>query len=182
VLKSLLFFLVASTFILSTKAAAEVFTCTCGNGTPCVISCQCTGAASCGYSKCATRCGTCTQNAMQSVATSLGTGLYETSYISDKRDYSAKDLVADFDEMLKVAPGLKFSEEERQLGVDKAYYVLLRHKHGALNQSVLFPEDYIIQKRTDEFVKMIQDLAPGISKSVQDRLERFGKTLWSDGK
>jgi hypothetical protein len=179
VLRSPLVFLaslLAAAFVLITNGAAEVFSCICGNGTPCAITCQCTGAASCGYSMCSTRCGVCTQAAMRGVAASLGTALYETSYISTKQEYSSDDLVADFNDILKAAPGLKFSNEERQIGPDKNFYVLLRHKRGALNQSILFPEDYL--KQTDEFLKNIQELAPEIAQSVRRRLAPFGKLLW----
>lgn len=113
---------------------------------------------------------------MRGVAASLGTALYETSYISTKQEYSSDDLVADFNDILKAAPGLKFSNEERQIGPDKNFYVLLRHKRGALNQSILFPEDYL--KQTDEFLKNIQELAPEIAQSVRRRLAPFGKLLW----
>ena len=49
------------------------------------------------------------------------------------------------------------------------------HKRGPLNQSILFPEDFL--KQTDEFLKIIQELAPGIAQSVQERLKRFEKLL-----
>ena len=108
---------------------------------------------------------------MRAVAASLGTALYETSYISTKRDYSPDNLVADFADILKEVPDRKFKDDERHPGG----YVLLRHKRGALNQSILFPEDFV--KQTDGFMKVIQEQAPEIAGSVKGRLERFGKSL-----
>lgn len=177
-LKLLIAIILLSTAFVSamTKSQADVFSCTCGNGTPCTVTCQCTGSVSCGFNKCSSRCAACAGAGTKEVAMSLGSAVYETSYISSKGDYSADNLVTDFTEMLQGAKDLKFSDEDAQIGPDRRSYVVLRHTHGELRQSVLFPQDFL--QATDEFLGNIKEFAPRIALGVKDRLKPFQKSLW----
>jgi len=177
VLKALIGFLVLASAFANTvvTSRAGVYSCTCGNGTPCTVSCECTGSISCGHSKCASRCAACAGNGTKEVALSLGTSLYETSYIGSKGNYSSENLVDDFTEMLEGAKGLKFVGEEAQLGPDKQTYVVLRHTRGELRQTVVFPQDFL--GVTDEFLGDIKEAAPGIAQTMQEALKPFEKSL-----
>lgn len=108
----------------------------------------------------------------------LGSAVYETSYIDSKGDYSAGNLVTDFSEMVYAAKDLQFSAEDTQTGADRRSYVLLRHRHNQLWQTVLFPQDYL--KVPDEFLTNLKYVAPEIEKTVRDRLRPFEKSLWSN--
>jgi hypothetical protein len=147
------------------------FSCTCKNGTVCTVSCGCSGAVSCGYDKCANRCGACTRDGTEAVAMSLGSAVYETNYIVRKRDYAPKDLVADFGDLLSDDSIKRASATARQFGADKTSYLVLRKDTGDWNRAVLFPEAFLGQ--TADILKVVQARAPEIAAEVQDRLKEF---------
>jgi hypothetical protein len=173
-LRSLLISAIAVTVAVCMCAAPSfsgTFSCTCKNGTLCTVTCGCTGAVSCGYDKCANRCGACTRDGTEAVAMSLGSAVYETNYIVRTRDYTPKDLVADFGDLLSDVSIKRASEGVKQVGADKALYVVLRKDTGEWKKAVLFPEAFL--KQTADILKVVQERAPEIAAEVQGRLKEL---------
>lgn len=157
------------------SAHAGVFRCTCGNGTPCTVTCGCTGGASCGPTSCSSHCAACAQNGLGMVAISLGTAIYQTSYIVRRRDYSPSNLIGDVSGLMKQADARKI-DGGPQLGTDGRLYVVLTHKSGPLEQSILFPQDFL--GLTGDFIKIVTENAPQIGATVQERLKNLEGALW----
>jgi hypothetical protein len=107
---------------------------------------------------------------------SLGTALYQTSYIVKRRDYTPDNLIEDVSSILKQADGRKFEDSELQIGNDKRPYITLTHSTRAMQQSILFPQDFLGQ--TAEFVGIIRKAAPTIANTVQEQLKPLDKLLW----
>jgi hypothetical protein len=155
-------------------AEAATFACTCGNGTACSVTCGCSGAASCGPTRCSTRCGTCASDT-KTAALSLGEALYETSYIAAERDYTDKNLVSDATALLRDGSVRRPADREGQPG-PAGPVVVLRAKRGALEQAVLFPEAML--GGSEEILKIISENASAIAQRVRAQLERADKTLF----
>jgi hypothetical protein len=144
----------------------SAFSCTCGNGTECTITCQGAGSASCGQSKCSGSCDAASSSSNDAVALALTAGLFRNTFIASGGSYRASAVIADLNRLLDQRP-----RDVVQLGANNERFVVLAKRDGPIEQVIMIPETVFTQKGT--FTAQMGNLGP----LIEDRLRTLEGVL-----
>jgi hypothetical protein len=118
-----------------TAFAAE-FSCKCGNGTECTVSCGSGGAASCAHAKCSSSCAASTSDGKTSLV-ALTQSLFISSFLATDGRYRPEAALDDIQQLLRSR-----NVERRIVPQNDQQLAVLTRKSGDLEQTILLPNAF----------------------------------------